>query len=129
MQIGSHSMSHPQLHCLPAPQVEEEIQRSKNVIQDKLGVAVRSFAYPFAFPEQDRVFVKMLRRLMQLHEYREGVCTIIGRAHRGHDTLFLPRIPINNYDDARFFEVKVNGGYDWLHGIQYPAKLVKARFS
>jgi peptidoglycan/xylan/chitin deacetylase (PgdA/CDA1 family) len=127
VSVGSHSMTHPKLYSLPLAQIDEEIHRSKAQIEDKLGVPVRSFAYPFAFPEQDKRFVRDLRSLLQSHGYSDGVCTIIGRAHSGHDTLFLPRIPVNSYDDLRFFGVKLNGGYDWLHHLQYLAKMLKAR--
>ena len=127
--IGSHTMTHPKLHFLRPSEIEEEIRRSKGLIQDRLGVPVQSFAYPFAFPEQDRHFVRMLRDLLHLHGYQTGVCTIIGRAHCGHDTLFLPRLPVNTYDDLQLFEAKLNGGYDWLHWVQYSAKLLGARLS
>jgi peptidoglycan/xylan/chitin deacetylase (PgdA/CDA1 family) len=125
-QIGSHTMTHPTLHSMRPSQIGEELHESKALLEDKLGVAVRSFAYPFAFPEQDRPFVRTMKELLQLNSYRDGVCTIIGTAQRGHDPLFLPRLPVNAYDDLPLLEAKLNGSYDWLHALQYLRKRMKA---
>lgn len=127
-EIGSHTMTHPKLHSMKPSQIGEELGQSKALIEDRLGVAVQSFAYPYAFPEQDRPFVQTMKDLLQLHGYRDGVCTIIGTAQRGHDPLFLPRLPVNAYDDLPFLEAKLNGGYDWLHAFQYLRKRMKVVF-
>jgi len=126
IRIGSHTVTHPELYSMRPSQIEDELRRSKSAIEDKLGAAVQSFAYPFAFPEQDRGFVRMLKELLEMHGYQSGVSTILGTAHRGHDAFFLPRLPVNSYDDLQFFEVKLNGGYDWLHSLQYAHKCVKS---
>jgi len=125
MQIGSHTMTHPQLHSMQPTQIKKELKQSKDLIEDKLGVAIQSFAYPFAFPEQDRPFVQTMKDLLTLHGYCDGVCTIIGTAQRGHDPLFLPRLPVNGYDDLPFLEAKLSGGYDWLHTFQYLRKRLR----
>ena len=45
-EIGAHSMSHPQLDCLPQPAAEAEIRDSKDVLEQALGRRVDTFAYP-----------------------------------------------------------------------------------
>jgi peptidoglycan/xylan/chitin deacetylase (PgdA/CDA1 family) len=127
VEIGSHTMTHPKLYRLPRQQVRDEIERSKAVIEDKLTIPVHSFAYPYAFPGQDHGFVCQLRNSLREVGYSNGVCTTIGRAHRGLDELFLPRLPINTHDDVRLFDVKLTGGYDWLRSVQYLTKVVKGR--
>src|SRR6266850_1402628 len=122
MEIGSHTVTHPQLHAMPSKQVEKEVSESKRAIEEKVGAAVTSFAYPYAFPEQDRQFAKGLRESLKQQGYESAVSTIIGTARRGNDAFFLPRIPVNSYDDLRFFDVKLNRGYDWLHSLQYLRK-------
>lgn len=47
MDIGSHSMSHPDLTTLTDFGLRAEVTRSRVWLEDRLGVAVRSFAYPF----------------------------------------------------------------------------------
>jgi hypothetical protein len=36
----------------------------------------------------------------------------------GQNKYFLPRIPVNSWDDEQFFQAKIEGGYDWLHWAQ-----------
>ena len=46
-EIGSHSMSHPDLAVLSGEQLREELLNSKILLEAELGVEVQSFAYPF----------------------------------------------------------------------------------
>jgi len=125
IDIGSHTVNHPELYRMQRAEIQTEIRASKLEIENKIGDAVESFAYPFAFPEHDKQFVRMLRGLLQAEGYRTGVSTVIGTVHDCHDRFFLPRIPVNSYDDQRFFEAKLNGAYDWLHSFQYLCKSMK----
>ncbi len=123
IEIGSHTVSHPDLYALTERQVEEELAVSKRTIEDNLGEPVRSFAYPFAFPEHDEKFTVMLRKLLERNGYQSGVSTIVGTASREHDRFVLPRVPVNSYDDLSLYRAKLEGGYDWLHN---PQSLYKA---
>jgi peptidoglycan/xylan/chitin deacetylase (PgdA/CDA1 family) len=127
--FGSHTVTHPQLRCVTREQQKYELQHSKSTIETKLGAPVDSFSYPFAFPEESRDFTQRLREDLEACGYKNGVCTVVGRAKLGEDTLFLKRLPVNSYDDLRLFKAKLDGGYDWLHSVQYSAKLLKTRMS
>lgn len=129
VEFGSHSVSHPELRTLRAEEIQDELRCSKHAIEDKLGCPVMSFSYPYAFPETDRPFTSMLVRMLNETGYKSGVSTIIGTAKPGDDRFFLPRLPINSCDDLRFFGAKLEGGYDWLHPVQYSLKLIKTRNS
>ena len=129
IRIGSHTVSHPELYRLSPSEVEYEIRQSKETIEDKLGESVRSFSYPYAFPEHDGVFVKSLKDLLQTHGYQNGVSTILGTAGPDHDWFFLPRLPVNSYDDLHFLAAKLEGGYDWLHVAQKFYKKTMKRFA
>jgi len=118
IHIGSHTVNHPELWRMSPREVECEIRQSKETIEEKLSESLRSFSYPFAFPEHDKRFVEMLRGFLGKHGYENGVSTVIGTAGRDHDRYFLPRLPVNSHDDLRFFQAKVEGGYDWLHTPQ-----------
>jgi peptidoglycan/xylan/chitin deacetylase (PgdA/CDA1 family) len=124
VNIGSHTISHPELKLLPQDEVENELSTSKRTLEDALGAPVKSFAYPFAFPETDQRFVSSLCNLLEECGYENGVTTILGTAQPRHNPKLLPRLPINSWDDPRFFQAKLEGGYDWLHGPQYLAKAV-----
>lgn len=123
IRIGSHTVTHPELQRLSAEQITLELGKSKQVIEEQLGGPVQSFSYPYAFPEQDRNFVGLLKEILQGCGYENGVSTIIGTATRQHDRFFLPRLPVNSYDDLKFFRTKLEGGYDWLHRPQYCFKV------
>jgi peptidoglycan/xylan/chitin deacetylase (PgdA/CDA1 family) len=125
IRFGSHTVSHPELEKLNEKRVAWEVSQSKQTLEDKLGVPINLFAYPYAFPEQDKSFTAGVRRLLIECEYEYGVCTSIGRAGRDDDPYFLPRIPISSWDDLRLFRAKLEGGYDWLRVPQRIYKYMK----
>jgi peptidoglycan/xylan/chitin deacetylase (PgdA/CDA1 family) len=127
--FGSHTVSHPQLYDLTAPAIREEVTVSKQTIEQKLGCAAESFAYPYAFPETDGEFKAQLRGLLCEAGYGYGVCTSLGRPHPGADPLFLKRLPVNSCDDESLFSAKLSGAYDWLAGPQRMVKWAKNRGS
>jgi peptidoglycan/xylan/chitin deacetylase (PgdA/CDA1 family) len=120
--FGSHTVTHPDMRSLGPEQIEYELGCSKELIEQKLGVAVPSFAYPFAFPEEDRDFTRFLLDALENHGFLNGVTTVLGRASRKNSPYFLPRLPVNSWDDDAFLQAKLEGGYDWMH---WPQRLKK----
>jgi peptidoglycan/xylan/chitin deacetylase (PgdA/CDA1 family) len=49
IECGAHTHSHPQLDTLPFAAAQDEIVRSKKLLEDRLGKAVFSFAYPYGY--------------------------------------------------------------------------------
>lgn len=49
IECGAHSHRHPQLDLLTEEAAQEEIVCSKHLLEDHLGKAVQSFAYPFGY--------------------------------------------------------------------------------
>jgi peptidoglycan/xylan/chitin deacetylase (PgdA/CDA1 family) len=49
IECGAHSHHHPQLDTLPYSQAQYEIVQSKRLLEQHLGRAVSSFAYPFGY--------------------------------------------------------------------------------
>lgn len=122
IEFGSHTATHPELTALAPAEVRREVELSKEEIEDRLGSAVESFSYPYAFPEPDRAFRQSLRTMLTEAGYENGVSTMVGTADSGSDRLFLERIPVNSRDDEAFFSAKLEGGYDWLHALQLASK-------
>jgi O-antigen biosynthesis protein len=52
IEVGAHTISHPQLDLLPRDKARIEIAGSKLAIEDGLGKAVQSFAYPHGYSSQ-----------------------------------------------------------------------------
>jgi peptidoglycan/xylan/chitin deacetylase (PgdA/CDA1 family) len=119
IEFGSHTVSHPDLRSLGPAEIEYELGYSKEKIENELGAPVRIFAYPFAFPEEDRNFTRFLEDLLKTHGFECGVSTILGRAGRNDNHFFLPRLPVNSWDDRDLLRAKLEGGYDWLHWPQW----------
>lgn len=46
-EIGSHTLTHPRLTRLSPAQRREEIRASKHRLEDRFGVAIRHFCYPY----------------------------------------------------------------------------------
>lgn len=125
ISFGSHTVSHPQLHAVTRTQLWEELSRSKTEIEEKTGQAVDTFAYPYAFPQADKPFRKIVRESLDAAGYKQGVCTMLGRADAASDPFFLERLPVNGDDDPSLFEAKLEGAYDWMSGLQYTAQFLK----
>ncbi len=129
VRFGSHTVTHPQLSSMKREEIEYQIRFSKDTIEEQIGDSIQSFSYPFAFPEQDGEFKEKLRDALEKHGYQNGVSTIIGTVGISDDRFFLKRLPMNSYDDIRLFRAKLEGGYDWLHRVQYASKWAKSMAS
>ena len=122
ISFGSHTVTHPQLRTLGNEAIEREIADSKNAIEQKTGCTADSFAYPYAFPQVDVPFKRMLRDVLERNGYHHGVCTVVGRARCDSDRLFTERLPINDSDDEALFRAKLEGAYDWIGQVQSVSK-------
>ena len=124
VQFGSQTVTHPDLRSVGPERIDYELGYSKEVIEQALGEAVESFSYPFSFHEEDQDFTRFLVDALQNQGFKNGVCNIIGRAHRQSDQYFLPRIPVNSWDTLKFMEAKLLGAYDWMHFPQWIGKVL-----
>ena len=124
IRFGSHTVTHPDLRSLGPEEIDYELGYSKETIEQKLGAPVESFSYPFAFPEEDQDFTRYLSDALGRHGFKNGVSTILGRACLGKNHFYLPRLPVNSWDDPSLLRAKLEGGYDWLHWPQKFHKLV-----
>ena len=46
-EVGSHTCSHPKLPAVDSARLDEELRRSKEVLEDELGAPCTSIAYPY----------------------------------------------------------------------------------
>ena len=105
VSVGSHTHSHRNLSRVDRATAEDEMRRSKELIEDHLGVPCRHFAYPWsvASPAAERV----ARGLFQSAALRW--CT---NRHGIMDPHRLGRTPVLRADGSMFFRAKVNGMLD-----------------
>jgi peptidoglycan/xylan/chitin deacetylase (PgdA/CDA1 family) len=123
IELGSHSVTHPKLVDLSWSKIESELSDSKSEIEQHLGSAVDSFAYPYAFPQSNVSFTRRLSEVLQQLGYHCCVTTEIGSARSRHNPFRLPRLPLNDADDLALFAAKLDGAYDWL---AWPQRAVKS---
>jgi peptidoglycan/xylan/chitin deacetylase (PgdA/CDA1 family) len=49
IEVASHSHRHSQLDRIPLPVVNDEVRRSRQLLEDQLGATIEGFAYPFGY--------------------------------------------------------------------------------
>ena len=98
MEVGSHSMTHPDLSGLEPEQLEKEIGKSRRILGEVLGEAVEGFCYPYG--SYDAAVVRATRRA----GYGYGC----GLTIRVEDGLYdLPRIPVSDRDSPLRIRTKL----------------------
>jgi peptidoglycan/xylan/chitin deacetylase (PgdA/CDA1 family) len=104
--VGSHTHSHVDLSVAPERRCEEELTRSKGLIEDRLGIACQHFAYPWAVgsPIADRL-VRRLFASAALHAWRTNRAGAV-------DPWRLGRTPVLASDGLAFFRAKLQGRLD-----------------
>ncbi len=125
VNIGSHTVSHPDMKTLSRSELKREIVESKKNLEDKLGLKIQDFSHPFAFPEQSSSYVDSYRELLLEGNYRTGMTTVIGSVRKGDDPLMIRRLPANDFDDNKLLAAKLDSSYDWLHQIQILSKTIR----
>ncbi len=92
MTIGAHTLTHPNLPGLPVERAEMEIAGSKALIECRLGVRVRHFAYPNG---RGRSHVNgRVRELVRAAGFRSATTSIEGPVRPGDDPFALRRVGV-----------------------------------
>jgi peptidoglycan/xylan/chitin deacetylase (PgdA/CDA1 family) len=126
VRFGSHTVSHPALYNIAWEEIERELTESKLHLEQELGENVASFAYPFAFPQEDREFTRRFTAMARGCGYRTCVTTVVGRYRHGDGDFLVKRLPVNECDDRALFGAKLAGAYDWMAGPQSFVRRLKS---
>lgn len=103
--IGAHTHDHTNLSHATERAAEEEMRRSKELVEERLGVACRHFAYPWAVASAGAE--RVARRLFRTAALRWGT-----NRWGGIDRYRLARAPVLRSDGRTFFRAKVRGMLD-----------------
>jgi peptidoglycan/xylan/chitin deacetylase (PgdA/CDA1 family) len=114
-EIGSHTISHPNLANLSDDEVRQELVDSKKLLETKLGRAVRWFAYPFGGREH---FRPEQLSLVREAGYEGCVSAHYGFIYRGKDYPILPREPVPYFDSLLNLELYLRGCLHWFYGAK-----------
>ena len=112
--VGSHTLSHPNLAALPKQQVRAELSDSKAKLEHNLGRPVSSFAYPFGKPR--RHFTAATASLVEGCGYERAV-SVCFRGVNSHDSPYaIPRFFAP--DRTSTLAAMLDGRWDWIGRAQ-----------
>lgn len=92
LEVGAHSVTHPQLDCLPLPYAREEIRDSRAILEDTLAREVTTFAYPHGYHD------RAVRRAVVDAGYTSAAAVRNALSHTGDDVHRLARITMGPGD-------------------------------
>lgn len=105
VEFGAHTLTHPDLTEIAPEQADEEIRQSKLQLEADLGVAVRTFAYPYG-----RLNPRV-KESARRAGFRYGIATDSGPLAVHEDPFQVRRIVVFPNTTPRRFSRKVSGGY------------------
>jgi peptidoglycan/xylan/chitin deacetylase (PgdA/CDA1 family) len=105
LEVGSHTVNHPDLRMLADAALENELVRSKNELEQLLGTATTSFAYP-----RGR-FDRRVRQAVADAGYLSACCTLGGLNNTRTDALLIRRIQMGMHlDEPALLQALRQGG-------------------
>jgi len=128
MSIGSHTWSHRNLARLSMADSEEELMRSRALLEGRLGERVRVVAYPWGKVGRhvtDQTFAAARRA-----GYELGVISLPRAVREADGALRVPRIGVGA-DPVERLAAKAAGAMDW-HGYiheRMPARVDRLLFA
>ena len=117
IELGAHTVSHPDLRELPPDEQEREVRESREHVERITGAPVPSFAYPFFFYDD----------ATQAAVRAAGMRSAVTGHGRGSwdDDYALPRALVTGKDGLPSFVLRVVGWYDPLFH-SWPGRAVRA---
>ncbi|OIN98115.1 hypothetical protein AUJ67_09240 [Candidatus Desantisbacteria bacterium CG1_02_49_89] len=109
ISFGGHTVTHPRLTRIRPEEAKEEILRSRQEIESRLGKPCSCFCYPYGDVNE------AVKQLVRECKYSSAVVTPPRRGI-GEDILCLKRIGIYRHTDMLQFRLKLWGVYSWLKG-------------
>ncbi|MER3501892.1 MAG: hypothetical protein C4295_10575 [Candidatus Fervidibacterota bacterium] len=92
VEVGAHTVSHPDLPCLPEAMQWQEIYESKRQLEALLQRPVRFFAYPYGSGDE------RTRKLVQQAGFEAACALYEGVINLTSHLLWLPRLFVENWD-------------------------------
>jgi peptidoglycan/xylan/chitin deacetylase (PgdA/CDA1 family) len=115
IEIGAHTLSHPNLRILDNNSLSNEVGESKRQLEQIVQKPVKVFAYPFGHREYfDERVIDAVRQA----GFSSACTTIYGSVDESDDIYQLKRIPMFNHDDWYVFKAKVSGVLDSLRHLE-----------
>jgi peptidoglycan/xylan/chitin deacetylase (PgdA/CDA1 family) len=106
MEIGSHGVGHRMLAKLPAPQMTEEVVKSKSTLERELGVPAHVMSYPVGGHDAfDTETVEVVRAA----GFRMACSYVTGSSEIAAESRYsMRRLPVEREMDRAWFEAMVS---------------------
>ncbi len=121
VEIGSHSMSHPRLTRLSLEAARDEIAKSRLQLEDRLGTAINSFAYPYGDYSSE------LEKVVHESGYSAACSIVRGNLHAPRDRFHLKRVPIDEWTGLSRFQWRLSSIYDLEYRLRRMSKRMRGR--
>jgi peptidoglycan/xylan/chitin deacetylase (PgdA/CDA1 family) len=105
VEIGSHSVTHPDFGIIDTPTAVDELNRSREVLKSQLGVNPDGFAIPFG---QSRNWTAAAHKAAGEAGYR----FVYAQAENTRPPGTIPRTFVTWMDDERIFTALLKGAFD-----------------
>lgn len=119
-EVGSHTVNHPDLRCVSATGLEQELAQSRNLLEQRLQPRVDALAYPYGHFNAE-VLATASRY------YRHACTTRLGRCERQSDPLQINRVDAYYLQRPQRFLKLLDGRLEaWLQFRQHLRDLKNA---
>ena len=106
--FGAHTHSHVKLTAVPPQTAEKEILLSKEMLQNAAGKPVDIFAYPWGLFNHTTV------NILKDNGFIAACSTRCSTKNRKRNLFALRRVDVDATDSLKEFQLKVNGGYNFI---------------
>jgi peptidoglycan/xylan/chitin deacetylase (PgdA/CDA1 family) len=113
VEFGSHTCAHVHLARLPDAVIRRELVESRERIEQRLGVRVELFAYPYGTRAYGAFDHRTAERLAECG-YRAACTSEIGRCSARTDLYELKRIDLGAGETPFSLRCKLAGAYTWV---------------
>ena len=120
-EIGSHTVSHPDLGVIDLAHAERELADSKKTLEDRLERPVRWFAYPFGGRNNFRPEYLQLAQSLGYEACFSAQRGFIQPNMRGQ---ILPREAMPYFRSLTHLELHLSGCLDWIYQVKRRAGLL-----
>jgi len=93
VRFGSHSCGHRRLSELSEDEVYQDAKRSKDTLEQKLGVEIMDYCYPYAAAS------KQMQQVIASVGYKSAVCGTGGNPPDRKNPFYIPRIEVFGNDN------------------------------
>jgi peptidoglycan/xylan/chitin deacetylase (PgdA/CDA1 family) len=128
MEIGAHTVNHPNLQHISEDAVVEELSRSKEALENRLGHAVTSLAYPFGVPR--RHFSSRTMQLASSCGFLRAAAILYRRVRTTDHAFAIPRLAVTG-DSVEMLRAKALGKLDFVglwqeHAPQWATRMISS---